>query len=253
MAGHSFEKYEYNTFGAASDNYANAAYPSSSFNLITSGSDIYAGSIGYNAYALESFFSRAAFNWDNRYILNLSFRADGSSRFPKKNRYGFFPAGSFAWILTNEKFIPKNIKGKEKPLGVWDDETSEYDGGVYTRFKSLGAKRYAVEYFKDGEVHHSLTIAGVNKRKAIPYIEDHEKDFFDFMHFDYLFTTDCCGKNLHTYIDDEKTGTLMDYLGNVSEFQELSGVHIMATTYKMTASDDYLSLLDCVTSTYMIV
>lgn len=151
-----------------------------------------------------------------------------------------------------EKFMPKTIKGEEKPLGVWDDETLEYDGGHYLRFKSLGAKRYAVEYKKNGEIHHSLTIAGVNKRQAIPYIEKHEKDFFDFMHFDYLFVEDCCGKNLHTYIDEEKTGTLVDYLGNVGEFDEMSSVHLMSTTYKMTASDDYLALLDAIESTYYI-
>ena len=46
MVGHSFEKYEYETFGANSDNYANSAYPSSSFDRITSGTQIYAGSIG---------------------------------------------------------------------------------------------------------------------------------------------------------------------------------------------------------------
>ena len=143
-----------------------------------------------------------------------------------------------------EKFMPCSMDGKSHPLGVWD-----FDGS-YTRFKSLGAKRYAVEY-PDG--HHSLTIAGVNKKKAIPYIEAHEKDFFDFMHFDYLFVEDCCGKNLHTYIDEEKTGSLMDYLGNVAEFDELSSVHLMETTYKMTASDDYLALLDNIVSTYYIV
>lgn len=152
-----------------------------------------------------------------------------------------------------EKFMPKDIKGIEHPLGVWDDETKEYRGGVYKRFKSLGAKRYAVEYEKDGEIHHSLTIAGVNKKKAIPFIEKHEKDFFDFMHFDYLFVEECCGKNLHTYIDEEKSGTLIDYLGNVAEFDELSGVHLMSTTYRMTASDDYLNLLSILESTYIIV
>lgn len=108
LAGHSFEKYEYETFGAKSDNYSNEAYPSSSFNLITSGTAIYPGSIGYNAYALESYFSRAALNWADRYILNLSFRADGSSRFPENNRFGFFPAGSLAWLVSNEDFFPKN-------------------------------------------------------------------------------------------------------------------------------------------------
>ena len=128
MAGHSFEKYEYNTFGAGSDNYANAAFPSSSFNLITSGTDIYAGSIGYNAYALESYFSRAAVNWDNRYILNLSFRADGSSRFPKSNRFGFFPAGSLAWIVTNEPFFPQNKVLNEFKFRVSAGQTGSMAG-----------------------------------------------------------------------------------------------------------------------------
>lgn len=128
MVGHSFEKYEYDTFGAASDNYANSAYPSSSFDLITSGTNIYPGSIGYNAYALESYFSRGAFNWDNRYILNVSFRTDGSSRFPKNNRFGFFPAASLAWIVTNEKFFPKNDVLNELKLRVSAGQTGSMAG-----------------------------------------------------------------------------------------------------------------------------
>ena len=128
MVGHSFEKYEYETFGAKSDNYANEAYPSSSFDLITSGANIYAGSIGYNAYALESYFFRGAANWDNRYILNFSFRADGSSRFPKNNRYGFFPAGSLAWIISNEKFMPKTDVLNELKLRLSVGQTGSMAG-----------------------------------------------------------------------------------------------------------------------------
>ena len=128
MVGHSFEKYEYETFGAKSDNYANEAYPSSSFDLITSGTQIYAGSIGYNAYALESYFFRGAANWDNRYILNVSFRADGSSRFPKNNRYGFFPAGSLAWIISNEKFMPKTDVLNELKLRLSVGQTGSMAG-----------------------------------------------------------------------------------------------------------------------------
>ena len=128
MVGHSFEKYEYETFGAKSDNYANGAFPSSSFDLITSGNDIYPGSIGYNAYAIESYFFRGAANWDNRYILNVSFRADGSSRFPKDNRYGFFPAGSLAWIISNEKFMPKNDVLTELKLRLSVGQTGSMAG-----------------------------------------------------------------------------------------------------------------------------
>lgn len=108
MLGHSFEKYVYEQFGARSDNYKNDAYPSSSFGLINSGTAIYAGSIGYNAYAIESYFGRIALNWDNRYIVNATVRSDGSSRFSKNNRYGTFPSASFAWRASNEAFYPEN-------------------------------------------------------------------------------------------------------------------------------------------------
>jgi len=128
LGGHSFEKYEYETFGAKSDNYTNEAFPSSSFNLITAGTSIYPGSIGYNAYALESWFSRMALNWADRYILNLSFRADGSSRFPEDNRYGFFPAGSLAWIVSNEKFFPVNPVATELKLRASAGQTGSMNG-----------------------------------------------------------------------------------------------------------------------------
>ena len=54
MLGHSFEKYTYEQFGAKSYNYANGAYPSSSFDLINAGPNIYAGDISYTSYALAS-------------------------------------------------------------------------------------------------------------------------------------------------------------------------------------------------------
>lgn len=108
MAGHSFEKYQYEQFGAKSDNYSNGAFPSSSFDLINAGSNIYPGDISFTSYALESYFGRIALNWDNKYILNASLRSDGSSRFAKSKRYGYFPSASFAWRASNEEFFPKN-------------------------------------------------------------------------------------------------------------------------------------------------
>ncbi|GAB6013292.1 SusC/RagA family TonB-linked outer membrane protein [Viscerimonas tarda] len=108
MLGHSFEHYEYEQFGARSENYANGAYPSSSFNVINAGANIYAGSINYTGYALESYFGRLALNWDNRYIFNTTMRRDGSSRFFKKTRYGNFPSASFAWRISNEDFYNLN-------------------------------------------------------------------------------------------------------------------------------------------------
>ena len=128
MLGHSYEEYNYETFGAYSDNYANGAYPSSSFGLINSGSNIYAGSIGYNAYALESYFGRAALNWDNRYILNVTMRRDGSSRFSKDKRYGTFPSASFAWRIINEPFFPNGTPLNDLKLRASWGKTGSMDG-----------------------------------------------------------------------------------------------------------------------------
>lgn len=132
------------------------------------------------------------------------------------------------------KFMPKTIKGEVKVIGVWDYE------GNFRRFKTLGAKRYAVEY-PDGT--HSLTIAGVNKKVAVPYVEAHEKDFFDCMKFGYVFNAEACGKNLHTYIDEERHGVMIDYMGNACEFASPSSVHLEETTYEMSTTDDYEKLL----------
>ncbi len=53
---------------------------------------------------LISYFARAQYNYDNRYIFSGTFRADGSSKFIKGNQWGFFPAGSVAWVISEEPF-----------------------------------------------------------------------------------------------------------------------------------------------------
>jgi TonB-linked SusC/RagA family outer membrane protein len=54
---------------------------------------------------LSSFFGRVNYGYDDRYLLSLSFRADGSTKFAPDNRWGYFPSGTFAWRLSKEKFM----------------------------------------------------------------------------------------------------------------------------------------------------
>jgi TonB-dependent starch-binding outer membrane protein SusC len=56
-----------------------------------------------------SYFSRLNYKFDNKYLLGLSGRIDGSSRFGANNRYGFFPSASAGWILSEENFL-KDIR-----------------------------------------------------------------------------------------------------------------------------------------------
>ena len=54
---------------------------------------------------LASFFGRLGYNFNDRYLLTLTARADGSSKFPSKNHWGFFPAAALAWRVSEEPFM----------------------------------------------------------------------------------------------------------------------------------------------------
>lgn len=76
---------------------------------IQSGSQRQAASSGITEWQMLSYLARINYNYDNRYLLTLTGRIDGSSKFGKHNKYGFFPAVSGAWRISEESFM-KNIK-----------------------------------------------------------------------------------------------------------------------------------------------
>ena len=57
---------------------------------------------------MMSYFGRINYNYDSRYYLNATMRADGSSKFPKNNRWGYFPSASAAWAFGREAFVSEN-------------------------------------------------------------------------------------------------------------------------------------------------
>ncbi len=63
------------------------------------------GSSDMNEWSLLSYLGRINYRYNNKYYLTASIRADGSSRFGKNNRYGYFPSGSIAWRLSQEDFM----------------------------------------------------------------------------------------------------------------------------------------------------
>lgn len=56
-------------------------------------------------WTMGSFLSRVNYNYDSRYLLTASIRADGSSKFPSENHWGYFPSAALAWNFKNEKFL----------------------------------------------------------------------------------------------------------------------------------------------------
>lgn len=132
---------------------------------------------------------------------------------------------------------PKTKDGKVKPLGVWDYE------GMYDIFKTIGAKRYMT--YKNNEL--SFTISGVNKSTGVPYLLDkYNNDIIKiFIEFDegLLFPPSATGKMTHTYCDDEISGVVTDYLGNTSNYNEKSYIHLEGASYLLSMDEIYLKLL----------
>ena len=59
---------------------------------------------------LLSFFTRANYNYDDKYLISATFRADGSSKFAKENRWGYFPSAAIAWRISSEPFMKSTEK-----------------------------------------------------------------------------------------------------------------------------------------------
>lgn len=103
MAGFSFEKYARRTTYIEATN-----FPNENFQYINSAGTIRAASASALDRGMTSYFGQFKYNFMYKYIFTLTARADGSSKFGSNNRFGYFPAGSFAWRLTEEPFM-KNI------------------------------------------------------------------------------------------------------------------------------------------------
>ena len=84
-------------------------FVSDAYQTLASAATITAGSSFRNSYSFLSYFARANYKYNNRYLLAVSGRIDGSSRFGANNRYGFFPAASAGWLISEESFL-KNQK-----------------------------------------------------------------------------------------------------------------------------------------------
>jgi TonB-linked SusC/RagA family outer membrane protein len=62
-----------------------------------------------SSWNLASFLGRINYDFKSKYLLTMSFRADGSSKFSPQNKWGYFPSGSFAWRASQENFIKKSL------------------------------------------------------------------------------------------------------------------------------------------------
>ena len=100
LLGYSFEKEKLNSSYLQGIN-----FPNDGFKYISEAGTIEETDTDATEEALNSFFSRINYIFDDRYILTFNMRYDGSSNFGENNRYAFFPGGSIAWRISEEGFF----------------------------------------------------------------------------------------------------------------------------------------------------
>ncbi|WP_340074614.1 TonB-dependent receptor [Leptobacterium sp. I13] len=95
-------------------------FPSDNLQTVDSAAEIVDGGSNRTAFNFLSYFGRASLVINNKYLFKGSIRYDGSSRFGEDNRYGWFPAGSVGWILSEEDFLKESaLISSLKLRGSW--------------------------------------------------------------------------------------------------------------------------------------
>ena len=154
MAGFNYESYYRKAIDATG--YDLITDELSDFNLITTTRQPVLGG-GQTLYALAGFFGRINYDYKGRYLLEISGRYDGTSRFAEGHRFGFFPSASAGWRVSEEpwfapaKDIVNNLKvrasfgslGNQKVTNnAWMRKITFDNFGAYT-FDGAAMGRYA--------------------------------------------------------------------------------------------------------------
>jgi len=106
LAVYEYNDFNYNANGAVASNLL--LDPIGAWNLQSAPQAYQHSYTTRNEYQLISYLGRVAYNWNQKYFITASMRADGSSKFGPANAFGYFPSVSIAWRLSNESFM-KNI------------------------------------------------------------------------------------------------------------------------------------------------
>lgn len=116
---------------------------------------------GGEGYSLVSFFGKLNYTYDDKYLLSLTLRRDGSSRFGKNNRYATFPSVSAGWRISQESFM-KDIKWLDdlKIRASWGQTGNQEISNTarYTIYES----NYGITESGGGSYGTSYDISGTN-------------------------------------------------------------------------------------------
>lgn len=116
----------------------------------------------YSDYAIRGAFYRINYNYKDRYLFEANGRYDGSSKFPKDDRFGFFPSFSVGWNIARESWMEKTLDyvSDLKLRASWGQIGNQNIGnyGYYSTMQPVGNSNY---WLKDGEFITYISTPGL--------------------------------------------------------------------------------------------
>ncbi len=99
-------------------------------------------SSNYDAFQMQSFFGRVNYAYNDKYLLTVTGREDGSSRFGSKSKYGFFPSAAIAWRISQEDFMKDNKTVSDLKLRLSYGLVGNSELGEYQSQANINTNNY---------------------------------------------------------------------------------------------------------------
>ena len=199
LLGYSWESNAYQSQSSMATNFAIASMGA---NSIQTGNDLKIGNVtsSKNEYKLISFFARAHYSFDERYMITATVRRDGSSKFGANHKWGWFPSVSAAWGLSQEGFM-KDIKWiSDLKLRAGWGVTGNQDGLM--PYKSLELYQAYGTYYDNGGSSTAFRIT----QNANPDLQWEETAMFN-IGIDFSLFNGRLGGTIEYY--DKKTSDML--------------------------------------------
>ena len=126
------------------DNVTATDYPNDYIQTVNGGTVTKGGS-DKTQWSIASYLARVQYNYEGRYMLSAAIRTDGSSRFGKNNRWGYFPSASVAWRISDEQFF-KNVEElsfiNDMKIRASYGVTGNFEIGNYDHLATMSTDNY---------------------------------------------------------------------------------------------------------------
>lgn len=234
MVGMSWQARKYTYFSASDSKFVDDYY-----DIYNLGSGSNRPSVGsdYDKWAMNSYFLRVAYNYDDTYLATVTARYDGSSKFGQNNKYAFFPSVGLGWLASNEAFLRDNKTISKLKLHTSFGVTGNSEIGTYRSLATMSQSNVII-----GNKLHLVSYLDNMPNPNLKWEKTAQWDFgfelglfnnrlnFDISYY-YKYTSDL----LLNRPVPESTGfsSIMDNIGAVSN----QGLDILVTAYPIQTAD----------------